>query len=169
MLTRLRVSGFKNLVDVDLRLGPFTCVAGPNGVGKSNLFDAVRFLSLLADRPLVEAAREVRGGRYAGVRSLFHRVGETCRDAMSFEAEMIVPPRARDDLRQEAQATITFLRYSLTLALRPAAERGGLGPLEVVREELRHVNRRDAHRHLLFKHSAGRWRSSRRAVRGTMV
>ena len=79
---------------------------------------------------------------------------------MTFEAEMIVPPTARDDLRQEAQATITFLRYSLTLALRPAAERGGLGPLEVVREELRHVNRRDAHRHLLFKHSAGRWRSS---------
>jgi hypothetical protein len=26
MLTRLKVSGFKNLVDVDIRLGPFTCV-----------------------------------------------------------------------------------------------------------------------------------------------
>jgi predicted ATPase len=38
MLTRLKVSGFKNLVDVDIRFGPFTCVAGTNGVGKSNLF-----------------------------------------------------------------------------------------------------------------------------------
>jgi len=46
MLTRLIVSGFKNLVDVDVRFGPFTtCVAGANGVGKSNLFDAIRFLS----------------------------------------------------------------------------------------------------------------------------
>lgn len=34
MLTRLKVSGFKNLVDVDVRFGPFTCIAGANGVGK---------------------------------------------------------------------------------------------------------------------------------------
>jgi predicted ATPase len=47
MLTRLKVSGFKNLVDVDVRFGPFTCVAGANGVGKSNLFDAIRFLTLI--------------------------------------------------------------------------------------------------------------------------
>ncbi len=31
MLTRLKVSNFKNLADVDLYLGPFTCVVGPNG------------------------------------------------------------------------------------------------------------------------------------------
>ena len=43
MLTRLKVSGFKNLVDVDIRFGPFTCIAGANGVGKSNLFDAINF------------------------------------------------------------------------------------------------------------------------------
>ncbi|MBF0466683.1 MAG: AAA family ATPase [Nitrospirae bacterium] len=43
MLTRFKVSGFKNLVDVDIRFGPFTCIAGANGVGKSNLFDAILF------------------------------------------------------------------------------------------------------------------------------
>lgn len=32
MLTRLKVSGFKNLVDVDMRFGPFTCIAGANGM-----------------------------------------------------------------------------------------------------------------------------------------
>lgn len=36
MLTRLKVSGFKNLVDADIRFGPFTCIAGANGVGKSS-------------------------------------------------------------------------------------------------------------------------------------
>ena len=41
MLTRLRIEGFKNLRDVDLHFGPFTCIAGRDGVGKSNLFDAV--------------------------------------------------------------------------------------------------------------------------------
>ena len=56
MLTRLKVSGFKNLVDVDVHFGPFTCIAGPNGVGKSNLFDAILFISALTDRTLAEAA-----------------------------------------------------------------------------------------------------------------
>ena len=49
MLTRLKVNGFKNLVDVDVSFGPFTCVAGVNGVGKSNLFDAITFLGALAE------------------------------------------------------------------------------------------------------------------------
>ena len=30
MLSRLKVNGFKNLVDVDVRFGPFTCIAGAN-------------------------------------------------------------------------------------------------------------------------------------------
>ena len=60
MLTRLAVSGFKNLVDVDVSFGPFTCIACANGVGKSNLFDAIGFLSGLADRPLLDAALSVR-------------------------------------------------------------------------------------------------------------
>ena len=57
MLTRLKVTGFKNLIDVDVRFGPFTCIAGANGVGKSNLFDAIGFLSALAELPLMEAAK----------------------------------------------------------------------------------------------------------------
>ena len=78
MLTRLMVNGFKNLVDVDVYFGPFTCVAGANAVGKSNLFDAIHFLSAIADRPLIDAARSIRAeaGRSADVRSLFHRVGD---------------------------------------------------------------------------------------------
>lgn len=66
MLTRLQVNGFKNLVATDLRFGPFTCIAGANGVGKSNLFDAIRFLSALSRVSLLEAAREVRGGAHSG-------------------------------------------------------------------------------------------------------
>lgn len=156
MLTRLRVSGFKNLVDVDVRFGPFTCVAGANGIGKSNLFDAIHFLSLSVDRPLIEAAREVRGGRTAGALSLFQRVGTASRDVVSFEVEMIVPPRGRDEFGYEAEATITFLCYRLTLGRRDTAEQ----PLEILEEELRHIPRFEAHKHLAFKHSASKWRDS---------
>lgn len=48
MLTRFEVSGFKNLSDVTVDFSAFTCIAGENGVGKSNLFDAVQFLAATA-------------------------------------------------------------------------------------------------------------------------
>ena len=166
MLTRLQVSGFKNLVDVDLRLGSFTCVVGPNGAGKSNLFDAIRFLSGLANHTLMEAAASVRDqhGRTAQVRDLFHHAGDHYADRMTFAAEMIVPGEAIDDLGQEAKASITFLRYSLELAYRESGDSLAPGALEILKEELVHVTQRDAGRHLLFPHSAKEWRKS--AVRG---
>ena len=165
MLTRLKVSGFKNLVDVDVRFGPFTCIAGANGVGKSNLFDAIGLLSALADKPLIEAALSVRDeeGRSGDLRSLFHRVGDRYADEMSFVAEMIVPEEGVDDLGQEAKASITFLKYSLTLAYRGDNGRRSLGSLEITKEELVHITQRDAKAHLLFPHRYA-WRKS--AVRG---
>jgi predicted ATPase len=166
MLTRLKVSGFKNLVDVDVRFGPFTCIAGANGVGKSNLFDAISFLSALADKPLIDAALSIRDetGRTADVRSLFHRVGENYADTMSFEAEMIVPHEGVDDLGQVATASITFLKYSLILAYRADNGPRSLGSLELIKEGLDHINIGEATKHLLFPHKATVWRKS--TVRG---
>ncbi len=166
MLTRLKVSGFKNLVDVDVRFGAFTCIAGANGVGKSNLFDAIRFLSALADLPLIEAALSVRDeeGRTGDVRSLFHRVGENYNNEMSFEAEMIVPLEGVDDLGQKAKASITFLRYSVQLAYRADDSLRSLGALEILKEELVHINLGDAAKHIFFPHTAKTWRKT--AVQG---
>jgi predicted ATPase len=163
MLTRLKVSGFKNLVDVDIRFGPFTCVAGPNGVGKSNLFDAIRFLSALADQPLVAAARSVRAGRATDVHNLFHRVGDQFDDQMAFEAELIVPSEGEDDLGQKAEAGITFLRYTLELAHRRDDSRLSLGSLEILKEELVQINLNEATRHLWFPNKPT-WRWS--AIKG---
>lgn len=162
MLTRLKVSGFKNLIDVDVRFGPFTCIAGANGVGKSNLFDAIRFLSLLAHRPLIEAALSVRdeGSKSGDVRSLFHRIGNDYTDEMSFEAEMIIPAEAVDELGQTAKASITFVKYSLTLAYRLDDSFRALGSLEILAEKLEHINRGKASIHLQFPHKVSTWRKS---------
>jgi len=80
MLTRLKINGFKNLVGVDVRFGPFTCIAGANGVGKSNLFDAIRFLSALASETLIDAALSVRdrdnAGRAGDIRNIWRCIIE---------------------------------------------------------------------------------------------
>lgn len=158
MLTRLKVNGFKNLVNVDVRFGPFTCIAGANGVGKSNLFDAIMFLSALADKTLIDAAKSVRDeeGRSSDIHGLFHRVGDKYADEMTFEVEMIVPEKGIDDLGQEARAKITLLRYQIKLGYR-AEKQGGL---ELLYENLSHIKLGEATRHLLFDHKASTWRDS---------
>ncbi len=169
MLTRLKVSGFKNLVNVDIRFSAFTCIAGVNGVGKSNLFDAIRFLSALADLPLIEAALLVRdeSGKTGDIRSLFHRVGDDYAEKISFEVEMIIPSEGIDHLGQKAKATITFLTYSVELAYREDEGLRSLGKLEFIKEELIHINQTDASKHLLFDHKASTWRKS--AIHGRRV
>ncbi len=165
MLTRLKVSGFKNLVDVDVSFGPFTCIAGPNGVGKSNLFDAIQFLCALADKPLVDAARGVRDHSNSNweVRSLFHRCGERIEPEMSFEAEMIVPRSveelAADDEAERVEASTTLLRYELVLTYAGGANGVTANPLRIVRENLIPIPRGAAPKVLPFKPSRA-WRDT---------
>ena len=162
MLTRLQVSGFKNLVDVDVRFGPFTCIAGANGTGKSNLFDAIQFLSRLASDTFVDAAASIRAEdeKATSVQNLFHRIGSEYTDSISFTAEMIIPDEGVDDLGQMAKASITFVRYSLELAYRVDEKLPFSGSFELIREELEQINLREASRHLKFHHSAKDWRNS---------
>ncbi len=161
MLTRLRVSGFKNLVDVDVSFGPFTCIAGANGVGKSNLLDAILFLSALADGPLLDAALSIRdqGARTGDIRGLFHHVGDHFEEEMSFEAEMIIAEHGTDDLGQPAKATATFVQYAVSLRYRRDETARALGSLELVREELKHITMGEAADHLYFNSSRA-WRKN---------
>jgi predicted ATPase len=161
MLTRLKVSGFKNLIDVDVRFGPFTCIAGANGVGKSNLFDAIQFLSALADLPLAEAAQSIRAGegRPGDVEGLFSRTGGESVDEMSFDVEMIISGTGTGDLGQEVRAEATLLRYGLTLGKRLVSTGEG-GPLEVLREELVSLPEGAAGESLLFFPASDGWRAS---------
>jgi predicted ATPase len=154
MLTRFKVNGFKNLVDVEVRFGPMTCIAGPNGAGKSNLFDAIIFLSALADQPLLEAAAAVRGEAAPSPHPehLFHCVSGTRCHEMQLETEMIVPAVGEDDLGQPAHAAITFLKYRLNLALEQ-------GVIKVREEALEYITRGSAHKSLAFPHSK-QWRDS---------
>ena len=109
MLTRLEVHGFKNLLGFELDLGPFNCIAGPNGVGKSNIFDVIQFLSLLADHSLMEAALSVRGSdpETSNLRELFWTDGSSYLDEFTIAAEMLVDPEVEDDFKRATSATST--------------------------------------------------------------
>jgi len=160
MLVRLEVDGFKNMLGLQVEFGPFTCIAGPNGTGKSNLFDAMRFLSLLADHSLMDAAQLVRSidGRGGDPRELFWTDGEERASTMTLAAEIIVLPEIEDDFGRPTKPTITFLRYELELGYEPPSGMASLGRLVLKREDLRHINVSDAHKHMRFPHSAGRFR-----------
>lgn len=138
MLTCLQIKGFKNLRDVDLHFGPFTCIAGRNGVGKSNLFDAITFLSDLASMPLLQAALKVHGtgDRIGGIENLFARSDATPKQ-MTLIAEMIVPRTVTDDYDREATASATFLQYTLVLGFDPKPDsKAGKDPIYIEKEEL---------------------------------
>lgn len=163
MLTRLEVRGFKNLLDLMVEFGPFTCIAGENGTGKSNVFDAIQFLSLLADRSMLEAAQEVRGTHgelHGDARDLFWNGYADGEHRMSFAAEMIVPSEVEDDFGRIAEPTSTFLRYELVLGYQPpqGGERGGR--LTLRSEDLSQIRPRVAPHHLRFPHSAKEFRNS---------
>ncbi|WP_419839721.1 AAA family ATPase [Candidatus Poriferisodalis sp.] len=45
MLTKLTARGFRSLADVSLSLDPLTVLVGPNGSGKTNILNVLRFLA----------------------------------------------------------------------------------------------------------------------------
>lgn len=56
MLKRIRIKGYKSLVDLELKLEALTVLVGPNASGKSNFLDALQLLSRIATcRSLYEA------------------------------------------------------------------------------------------------------------------
>lgn len=175
MLTRLEVDGFKNLLGFAVDLGPFNCIAGPNGVGKSNVFDAIRFLSDLAEGTLHDAALKVRGtGASTGdLRDLFWTDGEQTVDRLRMAAEMLVEPEVVDDFGRPARASSTFLRYEIELGYEAPERAGMLGRLELKAEHLGYITEGDAAGRLRFPHSAGQFRNpivvNKRRVRAGYV
>jgi predicted ATPase len=60
-VTRIRAKNFRSLADVDVHLGPFTVLIGPNGSGKTNLLKVLQFLATMARVDLEEAVRQWGG------------------------------------------------------------------------------------------------------------
>ena len=58
MLKRIKIQGYKSLVDLELNLKPLSVLVGPNASGKSNFLDALQLLSRIATCHTLEDAFE---------------------------------------------------------------------------------------------------------------
>lgn len=152
MLTRLKVQGFKSLEDVEVRFGPLTCFAGLNGVGKSNLFDAILFLRDLADMSIMDAARSIRNSvkQRVSIGSLFTRTSAGQAEAMKFEADFLVSEEVTDDFGRKAKPKVTFLEYRLELRY-VASTATTPERIELASESLDFIQKGEAKHRLGFK------------------
>lgn len=136
MLTRIKIDGFKSLVNFEMEFAPFTIIAGINGAGKSNLFDAIRLLARLAEVDLKTAFNGNLRGRSG---ELFSQFSETdVAEKMLFEADLLVNRKIRDQWGGEVELNHTRLRY--TLVLQRKKNNLGFEDLHVLQETLKKIS-----------------------------
>ena len=136
MITRIELDGFKTFQDFSLDLSPLQVIVGANGVGKSNLFDALQLLGRLADSDLRTAFQEMRGE----VGELFAvRPDGGSADRIRLAVEILVDQSVRDDWGVKQDLKFPRLRYELKVAL--SRDDQGLERLAVEHELLAPIPR----------------------------
>lgn len=132
MITYIKIDGFKSFQNFEMDFTPFTVIAGSNAAGKSNLFDALKLLSSLADTDKIQRAfREQRGD----LMELFTKYDDhTYADTMSFIVDMLVNPTIKDTWGEVATLKYTRLRYELVL--HKFINNIGMTDIEVIKENL---------------------------------
>ena len=115
MITRIELDGFKTFQNFSLDLSPLQVIVGANGVGKSNLFEALKLLGRLADTSLHSAFQDLRGqvGELFAVRPYGGSAGR-----IRLAVEILVDQRVRDDWGVVQEIKFPRLRYELEIARR---------------------------------------------------
>lgn len=132
MITKIEISGYKSFENFALDLRPFTVIAGINGVGKSNLFDALRHMSSLVSMTLREAFETQRGS----MTDLFTKYpNNTQQNNIKYAFEILLPREVEDQFGSVAALSYLRVRYDLDV------ERGEDGKLVLRYERLSPIKR----------------------------
>ncbi len=135
MLTYIKINGFKSFHNFEMEFTPFTLIAGANGSGKSNVFDALRLLSRLSETDLKTAFSEQRGNPA----ELFTQYDDDWfAKEIHFVVEMLVQRKIRDNWGGEAELNHTRLRYELKVQ-RKESRITGVDNLVVMYEHLEKI------------------------------
>ena len=138
MITRIEIDGFKTFDGLALDLRPFTAVVGPNASGKSNLFDAIKFVSRLTQTDIREAMQELRGRP----EELFRRTATERSERMAFAVEVLLEPHGTDPFGKSFELRTQRVRYELEIAIRTGAD-GRLEGVYVHREHCLPIRRKE--------------------------
>lgn len=138
MLTRIEINGFKTFEKFGLDLKPLTAVVGPNASGKSNLFDALRFLSLLSQHDIRTAMQGLRGLP----EELFRNTSTGPFNRMEFAVEILLGKNGVDAFGTKYEITAQRLRYELELQIQRGKDGIPRGVI-VRREHCRPIAKRE--------------------------
>lgn len=142
MITYIKINGFKSFHNFEMEFTPLTIIAGTNASGKSNLFDALKLLSSLAETDNIRKAFKEQRGEFL---ELFTQFGEdSYANCMDFAVEMLVNKTVTDAWGNKAYLKYTRLRYEIKI--RRFLNASGLEDIEVEHEYL--VN---------LKHQQDKW------------
>ncbi len=141
MITKIEINGFKTFEDFQMIFSPFVVIAGSNGSGKSNLFDAIKLLSSLAEKDLKTAFAEQRGS-FLELFTLYSNSDRAKK--MQFAVELFLDKSVRDDFNKEEHLGHRRLRYELHISIRKD-NKYGLERLYVDHEILRPIKKGGDH------------------------
>ncbi|WP_157764553.1 AAA family ATPase [Rhodobacter sp. CZR27] len=118
LITRIEIDGFKTFQGFSANLRPFMAVIGANATGKSNLFDALKFLSRLAQTDVRQAMQDLRGEP----EELFRQTAAGLQRTMRFAIEALIPKQGVDDFGAKYETPSQRLRYEICIELRDKSQ-----------------------------------------------
>jgi predicted ATPase len=131
-VSRLEISGYKSFENFAIDFEPFTVIAGVNGVGKSNLFDALRHLSALVSKTVRESFETGRGSLF----DLFTLYPNGKRNPhLSYAVEVLLPKIVVDQFDTQFELKYRRVRYELEVHISDE------GKLTIAKERLIPIKR----------------------------
>ena len=111
MITQIELDGFKTFKDFKIELAPFQVIVGPNGVGKSNLFDALRQVLVTTHSPTLVSLPEVLDALMLAI-----KVTRVEPHQSTLEVTRMVPvptPNTQSDFGQNVDRDTTIEIYTI--------------------------------------------------------
>lgn len=123
MITELRLQNWKSFLDAKLYIDPITVVIGTNASGKSNIFDALKFLYALASpTDIMDVAKNVRGGSDGIIRRGEHECtltivmnGEKANEELQYNVTLSLDSQKNLFIQGESLVLSSVKKKTLTL------------------------------------------------------